>query len=88
MFADRRSAEYEEGVERFLQFGFKNGIQPNSMRCPCVKCGNVVNQPILEILITSILMASIKVTKHGYGMVKNVQVRHQLVKVPIQKKFI
>ena len=49
MFADRRSAEYEEGVERFLQFGLKNGIQPNSMRCPCVKCGNVVNQPILEI---------------------------------------
>ena len=43
MFADRRSAEYEEGVERFLQFGLKNGIQPNSMRCPCVKCENFVN---------------------------------------------
>lgn len=38
---DRRSPEYEVGVECFLDFVSSHASDPNSIRCPCLDCGNV-----------------------------------------------
>ncbi|CAL2259726.1 unnamed protein product [Prunus armeniaca] len=40
MLADRRSKEYEEGVEEFLRIALENAIDHERIRCPCQKCGN------------------------------------------------
>lgn len=41
MSKSRLSMDYENGVEYFLNFAIENGKDPNSMSCPCVKCGNL-----------------------------------------------
>ncbi|XP_024042746.1 uncharacterized protein LOC112099565 [Citrus clementina] len=46
---DRRSEEYRVGVKRFLNFAVRHTTNPNHMRCPCLKCGNVKYQNISEI---------------------------------------
>ena len=49
MSADRLSMKYRNGVEFFLEFCARNTQSPNSIPCPCVKCGNVVRMPIFKI---------------------------------------
>ena len=44
MLKDRRSNEYEEGVNEFLKFSRDNGIDRNMMCCPCNQCGNLKKQ--------------------------------------------
>ena len=44
MLKDRLSAEYEEGVNKFLKFSRDNGIDTNMMCCPCTGCGNLKKQ--------------------------------------------
>ena len=46
---DRRSEEYRVGVKRFLNFAVRHTTNPNHMRCPCLKCGNVKYQNLSEI---------------------------------------
>ncbi|KAK1351626.1 hypothetical protein POM88_054085 [Heracleum sosnowskyi] len=36
--ADRRSKEFQNGVEELLLFAFENGFDENKISCPCVKC--------------------------------------------------
>lgn len=38
---DRRSPEYEVGVDMFLDFVSRHASDPNQIRCPCLDCGNV-----------------------------------------------
>ncbi|CAL9002533.1 unnamed protein product [Prunus brigantina] len=40
MLADRRSKEYEEGVEEFLRIALSNAVDQGRIRCPCQKCEN------------------------------------------------
>ncbi|CAL8163317.1 unnamed protein product [Prunus armeniaca] len=49
MLADRRSKEYEEGVEEFLRIALANAIDHGCIRCPCQKCGNTRNFTIRVI---------------------------------------
>ncbi|XP_052295799.1 uncharacterized protein LOC127901832 [Citrus sinensis] len=46
---DRRSKEYRVGVKSFLNFAVRHTTNPNHMRCPCLKCGNVKYQNLSEI---------------------------------------
>ncbi|XP_028064788.1 uncharacterized protein LOC114267901 [Camellia sinensis] len=49
MFKDRRSKDYENGVEQFLNFAMTHAIDLQSIRCPCRVCGNLRSQPIRVI---------------------------------------
>ncbi|KAF7154393.1 hypothetical protein RHSIM_Rhsim01G0019000 [Rhododendron simsii] len=49
MLKDRRSKDYEEGIESFLKFAIMRGQDPQSIRCPCRLCGNMRKQSIQEI---------------------------------------
>ncbi|TYK18000.1 transposase [Cucumis melo var. makuwa] len=40
MMENRMSREYDIGVESFIQFGLSHAKGYNSIRCPCLKCGN------------------------------------------------
>ncbi|KAL4035831.1 hypothetical protein IC575_004538 [Cucumis melo] len=40
MIKDRLSMEYEEGVDRFIEFAQKHSSGRTSMSCPCIRCGN------------------------------------------------
>ena len=41
------SDEYENGVEEFIQFVKRNGVEVNNKYyCPCVNCVNVIRQDI------------------------------------------
>ena len=39
---DRRSKEYEDGVEYFISFSIQNSTSKISIRCPCIQCGNLI----------------------------------------------
>lgn len=41
---NRMSREYDLGVEAFIQFDFRNDKGSNTIRCPCLKCGNSLPQ--------------------------------------------
>ena len=41
MSMDRRSKDYEIGVERFIDFAMVHATNSNHILCPCMKCGNV-----------------------------------------------
>ena len=43
MSKDKRSQEYEQGVESFIQFITLNARDLNYIRCPCLSCDNLVN---------------------------------------------
>ena len=43
MSKERRSQEYEEGVESFIQFISLNARDLNYIRCPCLHCSNLMN---------------------------------------------
>ncbi|KAH7836834.1 hypothetical protein Vadar_006216 [Vaccinium darrowii] len=49
MLMDRRSREYEDGVEQFLNFAAIHATNFESIRCPCMVCGNFRSQLIPEI---------------------------------------
>jgi hypothetical protein len=49
MLKDRRSKDYEEGVEIFLNSAIIHAKDLQSIRCPCTLCGNLKNQLIHEI---------------------------------------
>ncbi|KAE8653159.1 hypothetical protein Csa_019568, partial [Cucumis sativus] len=40
MTQNRMSREYDLGVERFIKFGLSHAKGLNSIRCPCLNCGN------------------------------------------------
>ncbi|KAK1357021.1 hypothetical protein POM88_050277 [Heracleum sosnowskyi] len=40
MRADRRTKEYQRGVEEFLMYAFEHGFDENKINCPCVKCAH------------------------------------------------
>ena len=42
MSKDRRSKEYEDGVENFISFAIKNSGNQNSIKCPYLQCGNLI----------------------------------------------
>ena len=39
---DRRSKEYEDGVDCFISFAIQNSTSKISIRCPCLQCGNML----------------------------------------------
>lgn len=49
MFNDRRSKDYENRVEQFLNFALIHASDLQSIRCPYRACGNLRSQPIREI---------------------------------------
>ncbi|VVA37969.1 PREDICTED: LOC110763563 isoform, partial [Prunus dulcis] len=49
MYADRRSREYEVGVEGFLKFAIENSRNVNLIHFPCIKCGNILQYGIAVI---------------------------------------
>ncbi|KAH7837914.1 hypothetical protein Vadar_019504 [Vaccinium darrowii] len=49
MLKDRRSKDYEDGVESFLNFAIIHAKDFQSIRCPCIMCGNLKKQPLREI---------------------------------------
>ncbi|KAH7837023.1 hypothetical protein Vadar_008640 [Vaccinium darrowii] len=49
MLKDRRSKDYENGVEHFLKTALIHTSDLQSIRCPCRLCGNLKCQPIEEI---------------------------------------
>lgn len=49
MLKDRRSKDYENGVEHFLNTAVIHASDPQSIRCPCRLCGNLKCQPVEEI---------------------------------------
>ncbi|XP_058195233.1 uncharacterized protein LOC131311699 [Rhododendron vialii] len=49
MLKDRRSKDYDDGVEQFLNFATIHAKDLESIRCPCIQCGNLIRQPIPEI---------------------------------------
>ena len=42
MSKDRRSKDYEDGVENFISFAIQNSAHQNSIKCPCLQCGNLI----------------------------------------------
>ncbi|KAK1351317.1 hypothetical protein POM88_054449 [Heracleum sosnowskyi] len=38
--ADRRSKQFQNGVDELLLFAFENGIDENKISLPCVKCAH------------------------------------------------
>ena len=42
MSKDRRSKDYEDGVENFISFAVQNSANQNSIKCPCLQCGNLI----------------------------------------------
>ncbi|KAL9459648.1 hypothetical protein AB3S75_002951 [Citrus x aurantiifolia] len=49
MSMDRRSKDYETGVERFIDFAMVHATNSNHILCPCMKCGNVKHHTVDEI---------------------------------------
>ena len=49
MVMDRRSIKFRNGLEAFFKFSVDNGINPMSMNCPCIKCGNLETHTVEEI---------------------------------------
>lgn len=49
MSTDRRSEEYELGVENFINFAISHTNDPNCMRCPCIACGNLKRSNAMNI---------------------------------------
>lgn len=49
MLKDRRSKDYEDGVEQFLNFAVIYARDLQSIRCPCRVCGNLKSQAVEEI---------------------------------------
>lgn len=49
MSKDRRSEEYENGVDCFCDSALHHAADPNSIRCPCLECGHVKTQTIKEV---------------------------------------
>ena len=44
MSKDRRSIEYDEGVENFINFALAHSTNYISIRCQCLRCGNLLCQ--------------------------------------------
>ena len=42
MSKDRRSKDYEDGVKNFIAFAIQNAANQNSIKCPCLQCGNFI----------------------------------------------
>ena len=42
MSKDRRSKDYEDGVENFISFAVQNFANQNSIKCPFLQCGNLI----------------------------------------------
>ena len=50
IYLDRRSKEYEEGVEQFIRSCLQNPhIDPNLIHCPCCKCMNLKKGAVMWI---------------------------------------
>lgn len=49
MLCGRRTIVYENGIKQFLNFATIHASDPHSIRCPCIKCGNLKNQSLSEI---------------------------------------
>ncbi|KAF7150098.1 hypothetical protein RHSIM_Rhsim02G0154800 [Rhododendron simsii] len=49
MLEDRRSKDYEDGVEQFLNFAVIYARDLQSIQCPCRVCGNLKSQAVGEI---------------------------------------
>ncbi|RVW72902.1 hypothetical protein CK203_056355 [Vitis vinifera] len=43
MSKDRMSREYEEGVEYFINFALEHCPNQRGIRCPCMRCGNLIH---------------------------------------------
>ncbi|RVW61746.1 hypothetical protein CK203_065428 [Vitis vinifera] len=43
MSKDRMSQEYEEGVEYFINFALEHCPNQSGIRCPCMRCGNLIH---------------------------------------------
>ena len=42
MSKDRRSKDYMDGVESFIVFVLQHSSSKNSIKCPCLQCGNLI----------------------------------------------
>ena len=41
--------EYDDGVQLFLKFVVKHGIDPNKMSCAYINCGNIRKMKDVEV---------------------------------------
>ena len=51
MSKDRMSWEYEEGVEYFINFALEHCPNQSGIRCPCMRCGNLINHTLNKIRV-------------------------------------
>ena len=51
MSKDRVSREYEEGVEYFINFALEHCPNQSGIRCPCMRCGNLINHTLNKIRV-------------------------------------
>src|ERR1700734_3679604 len=49
MFANRLSPEYENGVNKFIDFAQRLTDNPNRIKCPCIRCG-CIEKVTVEVL--------------------------------------
>ena len=42
MSTDRGSKDYTDGVESFIVFALQHSSSKNSIKCPCLQCGNMI----------------------------------------------
>ena len=42
MSKDRKSKDYTDWVESFIVFALQHSSSKNSIKCPCLQCGNMV----------------------------------------------
>ena len=51
MSKDRMLREYEEGVEYFINFVLEHCLNQSGIRCPCMRCGNLINHTLNKIRV-------------------------------------
>ena len=49
MSADRTSEEFTKGFDEFINFGLDHANGQDSIRCPCLDCGNMINMSVEEV---------------------------------------
>ena len=66
------SREYEEGVEYFINFALEHCPNQRGIRCPCMRCGNLIHHTPNKIREHMFSMELTRVIVHGIGMEKQV----------------
>ena len=49
MSAYKTSEEFTKGFDEFINFGLDHANGQDSIRCPCLDCGNMINRSVKEV---------------------------------------